>query len=380
MPEPRHTLLSYSDKLFTPSESFIPRAYKAFDTLKPVFIGHDRKGPTPDGFDAIELAPLHGIFGETGFKQSGLISRQLESTLRALNPVAIHANFGKSGAYALPIARKLNLPLIVTYHGGDATKHTNTKNSVLRIYNRRRQALWNEAALILPVSDFIARELLAKGAPEHKIKVQYNGVDPDKFTPGEKDNILLFAGRWMEKKGIETLIRALTKIDPAILADWRIRLLGDGEMKAKLLPLLDAAQIKAELPGWIPADDMPRQFEQAAIVCVPSNRAASGDAEGLPMVCMEAMFAGCALAATRHAGIPECVTDGETGFLVDERDADALADRLTRLVSDPGKTRQMGAAGRARALTDFNLNIQSARLQDLILEVARNAGSLPRQV
>ncbi len=370
------TILSYSDKLFTPSESFIPRAYHGFDRLMPVFIGHDRKGPVPDGFDAIEIGPLHGAWGEAGFKQFGLISAKLEATLRALNPVALHANFGKSGAYALPLARKLNIPLIVTYHGGDATKTSNTKDSLLRVYNRRRQALWDEAALILPVSDFIRRELLAKGAPDDKMVVQYNGVDPEKFTPGEKENILLFAGRWMEKKGIETLIRALTLIDKDILRNWRIRLLGDGGLKETLLPLLSEAEVEVELPGWIPADDMPRHFEEAAIACVPSNRAASGDAEGLPMVCMEAMFAGCALAATHHAGIPECVRDGETGYLVPERDHVALADRLTKLMSDPDRTRAMGEAGRAVAMTDFNLNIQSKKLQDLIVEAAKSAGTI----
>ena len=44
------------------------------------------------------------------------------------------------------------------------------------------------------------------------------------------------------------------------------------------------------------------------------------DAEGLPLVCVEAMLSNCALAATKHAGIPECVEDGKTGYLVDERD------------------------------------------------------------
>ena len=371
-----HTILSYSDKLFTPSESFIPRAYHAFDEVKPVFIGHDRKGSTPEGFDAIELGLYHGPLGETGFKQFGLVSQKLEAHLKALNPVAIHANFGKSGAYALPLARKLNLPLIVTYHGGDATKTTNTKDSLLRVFNRRRQALWDEAALILPVSDFIRRELLSHGAPDEKMVVQYNGVDPDKFTPADKKNTLLFAGRWMEKKGIETLIHALTIMDQALLTDWNIRLLGDGELKPDLLPLLQEAGVNAELPGWIPADEMPRHFEEAAIACVPSNRAASGDAEGLPMVCIEAMLAGCALAATYHAGIPECVVDGETGYLVEERDADALADRLTRLMSNPDRTRAMGEAGRKRAMTDFNLNIQSMKLQDLILGVAKEAGTV----
>ena len=121
--------LAYCDKLFTPSESFIPRGYSAFSKLKPVYIGHEIKGPVPEGAEVIELGPLHGLGGEAGFKQLGRISRRLEKTLRDLDPVAIHASFGKSGAYALPLAEKLNLPLAVTYYGGDATKTTNTKDS-----------------------------------------------------------------------------------------------------------------------------------------------------------------------------------------------------------------------------------------------------------
>lgn len=369
------TILAYSDKLFTPSESFIPRGYTAFSRLRPVFIGHELKGPVPEGVEAIQLGPLHGAGGESAFKQFGSVSPKLEARLRALEPVAIHASFGKSGAYALPLARKLGLPLAVTYYGGDATKTANTKDSLFRVYNRRRQALWDEAALILPCSDFIRRELLAKGAPAGKMVVHHNTANPERFQPGEKQKIILFAGRWTEKKGIDTLIAALARLGPA-LAGWRVRLLGDGELKADLVGQLEAAGVKAELPGWIPADEMPAHFAEAMVVCVPSKRAASGDAEGLPLVCVEAMLCACALAATRHAGIPECVKDGETGYLVDEGDAAGLADRLGRMVADVDATRAMGEAGRAFALSAFNLSVQSRRLEEHLLGVAAAAGTL----
>jgi len=370
--------LAYCDKLFTPSESFIVRGYRAFDALRPVYTGHDMKGEPPAGADAITLGALHGAGGETGFKQLGLVSGKLETTLRSRAPVLIHASFGKSGAYALPLARRLGLPLVVTYYGGDATKHSNTRNSVLRVYNRRRADLWREAALILPCSDFLRRELEARGCPPEKMIVHHNTADPDQFQPGEKQKILLFAGRWTEKKGIDTLIKALTRLGPA-LKDWRVRLLGDGHLKAALVSQLEAAGVAAELPGWIPADDMPRHFAEAMIVCVPSKRAPSGDAEGLPLVCIEAMLSGCALAATRHAGIPECVRDGETGYLVDEDDADALAERIGRMIADPAGTLEMGQRGRAFALSDFNLALQSRRLQDHLLRVAREAGTVSKK-
>ncbi|MEX1251006.1 MAG: glycosyltransferase [Hyphomonas sp.] len=369
--------LAYGDTLFTPSESFIVRGYRGFDALTPVYAGHDVRGPGPAGADVLALGALHGVTGEAGFKQFGILSARLKDEIARRKPVLIHASFGKSGTYALPIARQLGLPLVVTYYGGDATKHSNTRDSLLRVYNRRRAALWREAALILPCSDFLWRELAAKGCPEDKMIVHHNTADAEQFQPGEKQKIILFAGRWTHKKGIDTLIAALARLGPA-LDGWRVRLLGDGELKAPLIAELAAAGIVAELPGWIPADEMPRHFAEAMIVCVPSKRAPSGDAEGMPLVCIEAMLSGCALAATRHAGIPECVRDGETGYLVEENDTDALADRLSRMISDKDATREMGRKGRALALSDFNLARQSRKLQDHLLGVARAAGTLAK--
>lgn len=371
------TFLAFADTLFTPSESFIVRGYSAFERLTPVYAGHEVRGEAPAGASMIRLGPLHGFAGEPGYKQLGIVSPRLERSIRDFRPALIHASFGKSGAYALPLARRLGLPLVVTYYGGDATKRSNTKDSLLRVYNRRRAALWREAALILPCSRFLHDELMAHGCPPEKMIVHHNTADPGKFVPGEKERIILFAGRWTHKKGIDTLIHALALLGER-LSGWRIRLLGDGELRPSLTADLAAAGVRAELPGWIPADEMPAHLSEAMIVCVPSKRAPSGDAEGLPLVCIEAMLSGCALAATRHAGIPECVRDGETGYLVDEEDAVALADRIGRMIDNPEATLQMGEAGRQFALESFNLRRQSRLLEDHLLKVARDAGTLSR--
>lgn len=367
--------LAYCDKLFTPSESFIPRGYSAFDKLKPVYIGHELKGPVPNGAEVIELGPLHGAGGEAAYKQLGTISAKLQNALEEIEPVAIHASFGKSGAYALPLAERLNLPLAVTYYGGDATKTTNTKDSFVRVYNRRRAKLWREADLILPCSQFIHDELAGKGAPTEKMVVHHNTADPSRFEPAEKKDLLVFAGRWTEKKGIDTLIAALARLGEE-LNGWTIRLIGDGDLKEELVAKLQDAGVTAELPGWVPADEMPKHWAEARIAVVPSKRAKSGDAEGLPLVCIEAMLSGCALAATRHAGIPECVKDGETGYLVDEGDDAALADRLARMLSDRERTARMGEAGRAFAMESFNLQTQSRKLESYLVDLAIKAGTM----
>ncbi|MEQ1780443.1 MAG: glycosyltransferase [Hyphomonadaceae bacterium] len=378
----RPVVLAYADKMFTPSESFVHRSYTAFSKLEPVFIGHEHRGPAPEGMRSFELGDFHGPLGEMGFKQFGLVSDKLLKRCQAEKPVAIHAHFGKSGAYALPLARKLNVPLVVTYYGGDATKTTNTANNPLRPYNRNRAKLWREAALILPCSSFIRDELAKHGAPKDKMIVHHNSADPYHFTPGEKTKSIHFAGRWTEKKGIDTLIRALARLGPK-LEGWTIRLAGDtpkngnAELKAQLLAQLKAAGVNVELPGWIPADAMPHFWAGAMIAATPSKRASSGDSEGLPLVCVEAMLCGCALLGTRHAGITECVKDGETGYLVDEDDDAALAERLGRMIGDAAKTQAMGQAGRDFAVSDFNLVTQSLKLEEHLIRLAKSAHKLP---
>jgi glycosyltransferase involved in cell wall biosynthesis len=211
--------------------------------------------------------------------------------------------------------------------------------------------------------------------------VHHNSADPYRFVPGEKTKSIHFAGRWTEKKGIDTLIKALARLGSR-LDGWTIRLAGDtpkngnAELKSQLLAQLKAAGVGVELPGWIPADDMPQFWAGAMIACMPSRRASSGDAEGLPLVCVEAMLCGCALLGTRHAGITECVKDGMTGYLVDEDDDAALAERLGRMIADAATTQAMGQAGRDFAVSDFNLVTQSLKLEEHLITLAKTAHTL----
>jgi glycosyltransferase involved in cell wall biosynthesis len=102
---------------------------------------------------------------------------------------------------------------------------------------------------------------------------------------------------------------------------------------------------------------------------VPSGEAASGDAEGLPNVLLEAMAAGAPIVATRHAGIGEAVEDGRSGILVPSGDADALTAALRRLLEAPGAARAMGEEARRVALDRFDAMTQSRRLEQILLDV-----------
>jgi colanic acid/amylovoran biosynthesis glycosyltransferase len=120
--------------------------------------------------------------------------------LRALTPALIHAHFGADGYRALPLSRKLKIPLIVSFHGSDATtiniEHTRVPYGHRR-YLANRQVLQRGAHRIIAVSDFIRKKLLSQGFRDEKIRVHYIGVDTDLFSPndGHSEAMVLFVGR-----------------------------------------------------------------------------------------------------------------------------------------------------------------------------------------
>ena len=174
------TALVYRDRLIPRSEAaFMRRQYVAFESLTPYWLGcHFDDGLADLGAPGHLLGrpgPL-GALDRALFKQVGTVPRHPD--LGATNPTVIHAHFGRGGALALPLARKLGLPLVVSFHGGDATKDKHYRRQLIpTIYQRRLEALKREARLFVCVSDFIRRRLIERGFPTEKLVVNRYGIE-----------------------------------------------------------------------------------------------------------------------------------------------------------------------------------------------------------
>jgi colanic acid/amylovoran biosynthesis glycosyltransferase len=369
------TVLVYRDRIVPKSEAhFLRRLYVGFERLDPVWIGCRTGSGLQDlGVDPVILGRkgLLGAVDRALFKQFGLVPGRPD--FAALRPRVLHAHFGRGGALALPLARALDIPLVVTFHGGDATKEKHYRRGwVPTIFQRRLAALQEEAALIICVSDYIRGRLVARGFPSAKLRVVHYGVEPGdpgalNPTPAPAQPYVLFVGRFVEKKGVAHLIEAM-RILQARNLDIRLVLIGDGPMAGELRRKAEALR-NAQFLGWLQNREVRSWMHGATAVCVPSVTAQSGDSEGLPNVVIEAMAAGTPVVASRHGGIDEAVEHGRTGLLVPPGDPNALASALCLLVQDQQARHRMGEAARQRFADCFDAMAQSRLLEDALLSV-----------
>lgn len=291
------------------------------------------------------------------------------SALREMS--LIHAHFGPNGVLAMPLAQKLKIPLLVTFHGYDITLNRRNiwRTGKLLYY----QLLIHEAELqrqakgFIAVSRFIQQKLIERGYPPEKILLHYIGVDTDKFSPLKQpaeERYLLCVGRHTEKKGIDTLLRAFAQIAHKH-PDVVLLQVGQGELTSNLQALTRQLGIENQVRflGAQPHHQVKQLMQQAEVFALPSQVARSGECEGLPIVILEASACGVPVVATYHSGIPEAVIDGETGFLVAEKDDLALAEKLDILLGDRALGKTMGRQGRELMNEKFDLRQQTNKLE-----------------
>lgn len=265
---------------------------------------------------------------------------------------AVLAEYGTTGVLTVEACRTVGIPLIVHFHGFDASVR-----SVLQENAEAYRVMFRLAAAIIASSRAMQDRLVSLGAPTEKVHYIPYGVDCQKFggaSPATAPPVMLSVGRFVEKKAPQLTIEAFAlahRVDPAA----RLRMVGDGpllekcrELAKQLLPA-DAVT----LLGTQPHAAIEAEMRRARCFVQHSVEAESGDSEGTPVAILEAGASGLPVISTRHGGIPEVIVEGETGFLVDEKDVRGMATQMTRLIRAPALAAQLGLAARRRIETVF---------------------------
>jgi glycosyltransferase involved in cell wall biosynthesis len=162
---------------------------------------------------------------------------------------------------------------------------------------------------------------------------------------------LLFLGNLCKNKGVYDLLHAVKHLLPSY-PNIHVLLCGDGELEA-VRAQADSLKIQNHIKflGWISGCNKLRHLKEASIYVQPSYK------EGLPMSVLEAMAHGLPVVSTPVGGIPEAVSDGVEGFLVQPGDIQMLADRIARLLDDPDLRNRMGEAGRIKVEKKFSTDV-----------------------
>lgn len=280
----------------------------------------------------------------------------------------LHAHFGAAGCRAVRLKRRVGVPLVTTFYGVDAARWLSAPE-MRGAFGR----LFREGDLFLTLGKDMAGRLRAAGCPEEKIRTQRLGVDVEQITfrprrwPEDGGRVvLLYCGRLVEKKGILHALEAFAR-----LADrWKnleFRVVGDGPLRRAVERAILRASLwdRVVMRGALPHAETLREMQKAHLFVLPSLTASDGDMEGTPTVLMEAQASGMPVVSTFHADIPEVVLDGESGFLVPERDSRVLADRLSHLLKNPDLWPEIGQAGRRHIERRYNIHREAQNLEEI---------------
>jgi colanic acid/amylovoran biosynthesis glycosyltransferase len=364
--------------LFKISEPFITAQALALRRYKPIFLGRLRQGAVPPGAEALAISDTGPAWPLRAAAQMlGRSPAPFMELLGGRRPALLHAHFGIEGAQALPLARRLGVPLITTFHGFDATLSTAAllSSPAWAYYPLFRRQLAVQGAMFLCASGFIRGRLIAMGFPESLTRTHYIGVDCRRITPRdatEAQQIILHVARLVEVKGTLHLLRAFARLG----GQAELVIIGDGPLRKSLVAEAVSLGVASRVRflGALPQAEVLAWMRKAAMLVLPSVRTGTGRIEGLGMVTLEAAATGVPVVGSDIGGIPEAVIDGETGFLVPERDTEGMASKIGRLLADHQLRLGMGTAARRMVAQKFDLVTQTRLLETLYDEALAAAG------
>lgn len=385
--ESKPAVAVYLRHYLSPSETFVYRQLQGVRSgFAPIVLTAN-----PYNLDRFPTGPLYVARKGLAGKVYGRLAQAASGHYARLTPLQtgvyreavqrhhvrmIHAHFAHFALDVLPLAVEQELPMLVTFHGMDAsTMLGNTR------YMRDVGRLVDYATVIV-VSQNMLERLAAAGIHPRDPHVHYIGVPVEEFTFVKRRSVakkiekheevrFLQVGNFVEVKGhvytIEAFARFASEYPRA-----RLILAGDGPLRKLTVDLCRKHRIaeRVEFPGTVDKPEVIRLMREADVFLQHSVTLEDGCMEGLPTVLMEAMATGLVVVSTRHSGIPELVDDGVSGFLVSERDVDGYTERLLSLRSLDD---DVGKRARATVESRFNMSIQNERLIELYRRVIARA-------
>ncbi len=268
------------------------------------------------------------------------------------------------------LARRLGRPWLMYAYGQEVWRAGRAVGVQRLDRVLRGQAMRSADAVLVPgaftaglLSDWCVR-------PQRLIHVPY-GAEPRPPAPPPRGTTLLSVSRLVPRKGIDTVIRALPRLDPSV----QYRVVGSGPDEPRLRGLARAEGVddRVHWLGRLASDALDEEYQRCALFVLPSRRTADGQLEGLGLVYFEAAAWGRPVLAGRSGGEVDAVVDGLTGVLVDGASHESVAGAVRDLLADPARLRRLGEAGRERVERTHNWTRAAQVVQHTLERLGRHA-------
>ncbi|MEV1158846.1 glycosyltransferase [Micromonospora chokoriensis] len=337
---------------------------------------------SPDGYDVVHVpaGPAEPVAKDALLPHMREFSRWLTERWRGGEwvPEVIHAHFWMSGLAALTAGRQTGVPVVQTYHALGTVKRRYQgvqDTSPARRVSYERELGRSVDRIVAQCRDEVG-ELVRMGVPRSRMTVVPSGVNLATFAPlgpaADREPgraRILTVGRLVERKGFQTVVRAM-----ALVADAECVVVGgppEGLLETdpyarRLRALAESCGVadRVHLAGAVPREEMGRWYRSAdLLVAAPWY-------EPFGLTPLEAMACGVPVVGTAVGGIRDTVVDGTTGDLVPARDPHALAAAIQGLLDDRIRRFAYATAARERARTRYSWAATAERLVEVYSEVA----------
>ena len=289
-------------------------------------------------------------------------SRFVRSLLGGYRPDVFHIHVADRRSFYRKLAyfeqaQLTGVPVVVHIHGAVFEEFYEAHPANAAAVRR----MFSSAAMVMVLHQKIYDKSVEWAGGDSNVEILYNPVevvvfDPPEARPAEQPLTVLMMGEVGERKGAFDLVEAIPAVRTEV-PEVRFRFAGNGETE-RLQARVDELGLteNVDVMGWTAGEAKTKAFQTADVYCLPSY------AENLPVSVLEAMAARLPVVGTPVAGTPEEIIEGETGFMVQPGDRNAIADRLVRLLKDANLRDTMGAAGRARVESHFENEVVCERL------------------
>jgi glycosyltransferase involved in cell wall biosynthesis len=330
------------------------------------------------GLGEIESYPLTSFYDRNAVAQVARFARSLE---RAGVDV-LHTHDFYTNVFGMAAGALARVPVRVASRRETGGTRTASQKRVERLAYRLAHA-------VVANAEAVRTALVEEGVPETKTVTVYNGLDLHRLAPALTPRAARARFGLPPGSRVVTLVanmRLAVKDQPTFLGAARLvverhpetvfALAGEGELRGRYEALARELGIEGAV-RFLGACDRVADLLAASDVCVLSSRA-----EGFSNSILEYMAAAKPVVATDVGGAREAIVDGETGYLVDAGDVEALADRVGRLVGDSARAAAMGVVGRERVERHFSCAAQLSAVEALYLRAAaeRREPALARRV